>query len=597
MTIVAVPAHAQDDESGGATELCALNDPRLGSGSGLTAAPDGNGWWILPDRNNQTTGMAILKVGEDCNVDQNESMFIEHQPIDPQALAVGPDDLLWAADTGGATDRDSISVTYATPGDSSTASMYRFVFPNSAEETNAFVVQSDGNPIFFGAGEGEANLFTPSADLAEYDTPLENAGSVELPEGGAVTGAALNADGSKVVLRTADSAYEWSVEEGDVVGALTGGAPAVTPIEDEGGPQGIAYDADGNFVTLATQDNQDPYGTLTQYTPAAPAADDGGGEGEDEAAGDEAAAEDDQSFADWAIANIDTVIKLLAGIAVVGMLVMIGGIVAIRKAKRRNGNDDEDAPLGFAREESGFGDDKDDPVDLGLDAGQPDPDLGQVARGSGGGQVYGAAAPAEPSGNVYGAARPVPPAAPPPPPAPPAEPSGNVYGAARPAPSAEPSGNVYGAAPRQESSGTVFGGAQPPARSEPQYGAFEGGGHGSVYDDGAKGASFAVEPPAPAPPPPPAPSAYGTPRESTGSVYGAGGARPEPTGSVYGSGAQPAAPGGAYPPARGDANPPAPGGGRQYGSGASERTPESDDDYWGPPGSAPGSGTAYGRGR
>lgn len=554
LVTAAPPAYAQDEESGGGEVLCELHDPRLADPSGITAADGGNGWWIVPSGDNQSGGMAILRVGEDCAVDEVESMFIEHQPLDPQALAIDTDGFLWAADTGGAAERDSISVTQATAGVSTGTAMYRFVFPDGPEDVNAFVIEPDvDDPIFFSAAEGESTVYVPAAEKAEYDTPMEAAGTVALAEGGSVTGAAVNADSSKIVLRTENAAYEYTVEGGDVVAAVTGTEPVVTPLADEGTAQDIAYDADGNFNTLASTDGGDgTEGVVTAYTPGAPAAE----EEEPAAEGDDAAPAEEEgpSLVDRVLdLGIGTIVNILAVIAILGLLTMVGGIMVIRKHKKRDPDDEDDDEVGFAREESGFGDDEgfpaEDPVDLGLDSGQPDPDLGQVARGG----VYGGARQ-EPAGNVYGAKQ--------------AEPSGNVYGGAA---RSEPSGNVYGGAARSDSpprptppapprqqqpGGSVYGGG---AREEPQYGAFESGGNGSVYDDAGPGRSFSAR------------------SEPSGNVYGAA-ARPEP----------PAQPGGNVYGARGSAQ------GSVYGAGAGERTPDADEGYWGPSDSG---GSTYGRGR
>ena len=456
---------------------------------------------------------------------------------------------MWVGDTGDATDRDWITVNQIeidNPIDNNVA--FRYVFPDAAEQVETFLIPDpdDKKPLFFSAADGETNLFYPPGDNQTENTPLENVGTVALSEGGSVTGAALNADRSKVALRTESAVYEWTVD-GDVITTLTEGTPVVTPIADSGTAQGIAYDADGNFNTLASADGDGTVGTVTSYAPAAPAAEEETAADEESSGGAEAAG---PSLTDRILdLGFDTIVKILAAIAILGMATMVIGIVVIRryrKAQAEDGDNDDDSEMGFAREESGFGKQPvydDDPIDLGLDAGQPDPDLGQVARGG----VYGGARQ-EPSGNVYGAAAPARP-----------ESTGSVYGGGPSRP--EPSGNVYGAASpaRPESTGSVYGGA----REEPQYGAFEGGGNGSVYDNAGPGGSF--------------------------------GARPEPSGNVYGA----AAPARPTAPAQ-QQQPPGDRFGTQgspqsgaYGAGNGERTPEAEDGYWGPP----DGGSTYGRGR
>ncbi|MFG3339816.1 hypothetical protein [Glycomyces sp. NPDC048151] len=537
LVTAAPPVYAQEEGAG--EVVCDLHDPRLASPSGITAAPDGDGWYIVSSADNQDDTLSIMRVGADCSPRDSDEVFIDHQPRDPEALAIDADGFMWVGDTGGATDRDWITVNQISLDDFGNNVAYRYVFPDAAENVEAFLIPdaSDKKPLFFSAADGETNLYYPPGENQTENTPLEQVGTVALAEGGTVTGAALSGDGSKVALRTANAVYEWTVD-GDVIGTLTGGTPVVTPIADGGDAQGLAYDAEGNFNTLSSVDGEGTVGTITGYTPGAPAA-------EEPAASDEAAGggteEPGPSLVDRILdLGIGTIVKILAAIAILGMATMVFGIIIIRKYRKQNEEDgDDDAELGFAREESSFGDDRgvydDDPVDLGLDSGQPDPDLGQIARGGSTGSVYGGARP-EPSGNVYGAS----PAR--------SEPSGSVYGGAR----SEPSGNVYGARPATPPAGqgSVYGAA----REEPQYGAFERGGQGSVYDNagGGQGQNF--------------------------------GARSEPSGNVYG--ARPAA-----PPA---------GQGNTYGTpqggvyGGGQRPAEPEDDFWGPP---EGGGTTYGRGR
>ncbi|WP_460540675.1 hypothetical protein [Glycomyces halotolerans] len=563
LALTASPVVAQDEaESGGAT-LCDLHDSRLREASGITAAADGDGWWILPDgeSSEQDYGMWILRVGADCNVRDSESIFIEHPPLDPQALSLDADGFLWAADIGEHDGtRSSIAVTQVEPGNPSNNVMYRFVYPDGLKHAEAFVLMPDGKtPLFIPAVEGQAPLYMETSQKQSEDTPMKLAGTVQLSEGGTVTGASLNAAGDKVVVRTATHAYEWDVKDGDVIQAMMDTDPLVTPLEGASGGQDITYGADGEFVTLSKVDGDDTFASITGYTPAEPQPE----EPAPAEGGESGSAADDGGFVDMLLGlGFDAIIRILAAIAVVGFLVMLAGIMVIRKHRREHRAEDEDgAEMGFAREESVFGDIRaDDPVDLGLDAGQPDPEVGELAKGS----VYGSPK-AEPGGNVYGAKRP--------------EAEGGVYGAAR----SEPTPGVYGS-PRSDAA------PEPPAgvygrggRDEPQYGAFEAAGQGSIYND--VGESFAIDsgppPPAapapaspPAPPPaapPPAQQTYGTPRQAAGGVHG--GAAPDAAGSVYGAGGE--------------------AGGTVYGAGGGEqRAPEPDEDYWGP-----SNGGGYGRGR
>lgn len=555
LAATASPVHAQDEESGGGTVLCNLHD--VESPAGITSAGD-DGWWIVSSANGQDSTLSVDRVGEDCTARRDDEAWIEHQPLDPQALFFDSQggQYLWVGDIGGATDRDWVTLNQLDLGDFGNSAFWRYVFPGSSKEVESFILlPGEGkHPLFFTSESGKSTLFSTSVANQEYDTPLEEVGTAELSEGGSVTGAALNADATKIALRTENAVYEWTVEGGDVVAAITGTAPTVTPITAEGTAQDVAYDAEGNFHVLsATGGDDGTYGTITSYAPGVPApADDAPASDEETQAAEKAG----PSLLDRILGlGFDTIIKILAGIAILGMFTMVMGIVVIRKHRKAHAAavaDEESDELGFAAEEPAFGRDDepfmprdDDPIDLGIESGQPDPDLGQVARGN----VYGGARQ-EPTGNVYGAQP---------------ERTGNVYGGAR----QESAGNVYGARPAEPVGGGVYGGprrdmAPPPpqggvygaAREEPQYGAFEGGGHGSVYDNGS-GQFFTVRP------------------EPTGGANNHG-SRPEPTGNVYGA---------------------RPAGGGVYGGGSGQgfadrpanagRPPESDEGYWGPPGNGP----------
>lgn len=502
---VGAPVWAQDEESGGGEKLCDLHDPRLQSPAGIAAAEDG-GWWVVPSGENQDSTLSIQHVGTDCNPQQSGEVWVDHTPLDPQSLLVS-DGFLWVGDTGGASERPWITLNQIEVDQTGNNVIFRYVFPDSPVDVEAFVILpgDDRKPVFFSAADGETTLYSPPGENLVENTPMDEVGTATLPEGGTVTGAALNDDATKIVLRTESAAYEYDVDEGDVAAAVTEGEPLVTPLADEGQAQDITYDADGNFVTLASLDGGDPLGSITTYTPAAPPAEDGGDDAADSGGGS-SDSEDEGGIVDWLLdLGFTNIIRILTGIAVVGFGVMLGGILVIRKHRRRRREAADDGEELGAAEEPAFDDFKDDPpgrdpVDIGLDAGQPDPEVGQLAQGS-----------------VYGAAR--------------QEPSGNVYGAPKPRPGG---GAVYGA-PKEEPP------PRPPREDPPQYGAFESAGQGSVY--GEAGRSFAAEPR----------------RNAAGTTYGA--AREQA--GVYG--------------ATRDA------GGNVYGAGNGERTPESDDDYWGPP--------------
>ena len=259
-----------------AGRCCAIcSDPRLISPSGITAAADGNGWWIVSSADGQDETLSVMRVGEDCSVIGDDEAWVDHLPRDPQALVLDADGFVWVGDIGGATDRDWLTVNQLNTESLADSAIFRYVFPGDPEAVEAFLIPRGGDkkPLFITAADGEANLFYPPGENQEENTPMENVGSVTLSEGGSVTGAALNADGTKAALRTATAVYEWTVAENDLIGTLTGTEPVVTPITDRGTAQGLAYDADGNFITLASGSTATAASAPSPRTrPAAPAA-------------------------------------------------------------------------------------------------------------------------------------------------------------------------------------------------------------------------------------------------------------------------------------------------------------------------------------
>ena len=121
----------------------------------------------------------------------------------------------------------------------------------------------------------------------------------------------------------------------------------MTPLNDGGND--IAYDADGNFVTVAQTGDESAPAAIYRFTPAAPAAEEPAAS--DEAAGGGEAAEEGPSLVDRILdLGVGTIVKILAAIAILGMATMVFGIIIIRKHRKRNeedGGEDDAAELGF----------------------------------------------------------------------------------------------------------------------------------------------------------------------------------------------------------------------------------------------------------
>ncbi|QSB06366.1 hypothetical protein [Natronoglycomyces albus] len=550
---MAVPVHAQEgddddaegDPSGGEV-VCEVADDRLANIAGI--APADNGYWVLPDSSYHGAAMEIFRVDASCLV--HEPIMINHQPREPEDLAMASDGYLWAADTGDQlTDRPQVAVTRVNPNDASDRQMFRFVYPDGPKHVDTMLLTPDDSVVFLYNDGADVVLYSPPTDqYLEENTPLERVATVSLEptdtgHGGTdVSGAAMSPDGERVVLRTASDAYEWDID-GDIFSSLEENEPRITPLPGQTGGT-IAYDEDGEFVTAGPGDSG---ASLRSYVPASVA------EEEDDEGGEEAASERpgrDQGFTDWLIDTLgpDGIIKTLAAAAVIGLLIMFGGIWIIvryrRQARERALSLEDDSDLDDDLDDLDDFDSENHAAafapDIKVEENYGDPEVSQLAnraRRDEGGTVYGGAKNSE--GSVYGAAG--------------AREGGSVYGSAQSrtgagsdaeveanaengwfkgtsgrsatgggttygAGAAARGGNVYGAGANDEA-GSVYGGAPSPSSAESErtpgttYGA-TGAARGSTYgasDSGSRG------------------NTYGS-TGTSGTTYGSGG------GSVYGGG-------------------------------------------------------------
>jgi hypothetical protein len=263
---------------------------------------------------------------------------------DPQDIQVAGDGTFWVADTGDdplSPPRTSVGVWKVPP--EGRATLYRFSFPDRPQSAQALLLNGDGNPVIITDNpKGAAGIYVPAAalDAAGKPVPLKHVGDFTPQDTGTenklgkigtsrVTGAANSHDGKHVAVRTFADAYEWSVTNGDVVGALTTGTPKITPLPNEVQGTALAYSRDGaNFLTASDL----PPGTPAQIlkykvsppvaaakpTPAAPAI---------------AAKGDTRSW--FGKLNLQDMLRIVGAIGIAGLLMVIGGIVGIRQARKR----------------------------------------------------------------------------------------------------------------------------------------------------------------------------------------------------------------------------------------------------------------------
>ncbi|RIV40839.1 SMP-30/gluconolactonase/LRE family protein [Micromonospora radicis] len=439
---------------------CSVTDPRLRELSGLVVTR--TGYIVINDSTDRDDRKQVFYLDKDCKVVRNVP-YSGAGPFDTEDLAVSPDKkTLWIADTGDNVTsrqrRERVAVWSMPVSGNQQPKLHRLSYPDGKpRDAEALVIGDDNLPLIITkVTAGKAEIFTPDGELKTGDTepvPMKKVGEVELPKTDtenplstfgrvAITGAARSPDGSRVVLRTYADAFEYDVQNGDIVGALTTGTPRVTALADPFG-EAIAYSVDGKtFLTVSDAghlDDDEPVDILS-YAPST--------EGPKNLTDDPDAARKSagQSFLDGLTLNDIT--YLIASVGVLGALLVGAGIFGILRARKRP------APAGKGRDRDDDGPGKDDGPGGAKDRGRGGVYGGAPAAGGYGGSPNGERPGGGRSGPVYG---------------------GGGGNGARPA-----SGGMYGGG----------GGGRSGGEAAPVYGGRGGGGRpagGGVYGGGGGG--------------------------------------------------------------------------------------------------------------
>jgi hypothetical protein len=262
---------------------CTVNDRRVGELSGLVVTD--KGYIAIDDSNDDPAAIKIFYLTSACKLSRTVSYPTTAR--DPEDAALAPDGTLWIADTGdnfnASVRRKTIALWKLAPG-AKRPVIHRLTYPDGPHDAEALLLNGDGTPILVTKEMGgNADVFVPSGPLVPNTAdgvPLVKVGSVNLPDSQTpnflegfgrrmVTGGAVSPDGRHAILRTYADAWEYDVEDGDVVKALTEGEPRQTPLPNEPQGEAVAYTPDGSaFVTASDQAAGTP-STLLRYTPAA----------------------------------------------------------------------------------------------------------------------------------------------------------------------------------------------------------------------------------------------------------------------------------------------------------------------------------------
>jgi hypothetical protein len=238
-------------------DACVTTDKRLNELSGLVA--DGKRWYAVNDGGTKSTVFVLTK---ECKVER-----VINGPTDPfdvEDLARGADGTFWLADTGdNDKKRETVALISLTP-DGKTK-VHRLTYPDGAHDTEGLLLDRTGTPYLITKNPfGRADIYRPVAALASPGpTALAKVGSMQInstdTQGGpvnpivgsvVVTGAASNADGSVIALRTYTDAYLYSVKDGDILAALKTN-PVRVPLPNEKQGEAIALEPDGTLVSAS----------------------------------------------------------------------------------------------------------------------------------------------------------------------------------------------------------------------------------------------------------------------------------------------------------------------------------------------------------
>ena len=318
------------------TDVCVISDPRAMELSGLVATS--TGYDSVNDSNFDPAKIRIFFIDRNCKVTRTVSYPTAAR--DPEDLAVGPDGTLWVADIGDNMTADTRRTTIAVwrVPDGGTPVINRLTYPDGPHDAEALLFGGNGRPVIVTKEvSGVSGIYTTTDDLkpnTAAGVPLTKVGEftpvitgVVNPFGTIgerlVTGAASSPDHHRVALRTYAAAYEWDVPDGDVVKAITTRTPRYTALPDEVQGESIAYTTDGTaFLTVS--DRTDGPVTIRRVTPGTAPAVSPTPSQTPTAAGSASGRNPLAGIPLW----------LTIGVAAVGLLLAIAGILGVRRSRR-----------------------------------------------------------------------------------------------------------------------------------------------------------------------------------------------------------------------------------------------------------------------
>jgi hypothetical protein len=249
--------------------VCRVGDRRMTELSGLVATR--SGYVAVNDGSDDPAARQIFYLDQKCQV--TRTVGYPSRPRDTEDLGLAPDGTLWVADIGdNDADRDTIGLWRLPPG-AKKPQLLRLSYPDGAHDAEALLITPAGTPIVVTKTVAEAGVYEPVGALrAGRTTALKRVGSVTLPITTTanpfsfagrlvITGGAVSPDGRHAVLRTYADAFEFDVEGGDVVAAITKGDPRQIPLPNEPQGESVAYTPDGTAILTISEASRQPAGT------------------------------------------------------------------------------------------------------------------------------------------------------------------------------------------------------------------------------------------------------------------------------------------------------------------------------------------------
>lgn len=246
-----------------ARQLCTPTDPDLAEVSGLVVTDEA--MYAIGDSGSDHQ---VLMLDSDCEV--VDVLAVPVPTVDVEDMALGPDGRLWLADIGdNRAVRESVRLIGIDPADPAEAVVHELVYPDRAHDAEALLLGPDGVPIIVVKKPfGPAGVYAPAAPMTVMDPPgdapmlLALVGELALPVTGtpggpipgvhspAVTGGAVDPDGTVAALRTYTDVYLYRVAPGGIVAGLDG--PALhLPLPERPQGESVALTAGGDLVAAS----------------------------------------------------------------------------------------------------------------------------------------------------------------------------------------------------------------------------------------------------------------------------------------------------------------------------------------------------------